>query len=114
MKILIVDDSKTSVKLIEELIKHTFKDFVYQSAFNGKEGLECYNKTKDFDLIITDYQMPCINGNCLIKQIKQINSNVLSICISSESFIKDDVFDFVLQKPIHKEEFISILQKIKK
>lgn len=114
MKILIVDDSKTSVKLTEEFIKHTFKDFTYKSAFNGKQGLECYNKTKDFDLVITDYQMPCINGNCLIKQIKQINSNVLSICISSESFIKDDVFDFVLQKPIHKEEFISILQKIKK
>jgi len=68
MKILIVDDSLTIRRIITNALKTVgFSDTI--EASNGKEALEKLNTAK-VDFIITDWNMPEMNGLDLIKEVR--------------------------------------------
>lgn len=65
ISILFVEDDKSIAKEMELLLSEIFVDI--KVAYNGIEALEEYNKfykenNRYFDLIITDIQMPKMNG----------------------------------------------------
>ncbi len=69
MKVLFVDDSPTMRRIIaNSLIKIGFSDLV--AAENGVDAL---NKLKDtdVDLIITDWNMPEMNGEKLVIKLRE-------------------------------------------
>lgn len=57
-RILIIDDSPTMLKAINELLKHKYE---VATAINGKIGLR-YLQNKKVDLILLDYEMPNMSG----------------------------------------------------
>lgn len=67
--ILIVDDSKSIVKAIQE--EAEFEGFDTMSAFDGEEALEVLNHS-EFDLVICDIKMPNLDGFQLYKKAKKI------------------------------------------
>jgi two-component system, chemotaxis family, chemotaxis protein CheY len=68
IKILIVDDSITIRRIITNALKTVgFTDTV--EASNGKEALEKLTSAK-VDFIITDWNMPEMNGLDLIKEVR--------------------------------------------
>jgi two-component system, chemotaxis family, chemotaxis protein CheY len=68
MKILIVDDSITIRRIITNALKTVgFPDTV--EAANGKDALEKLTNT-NVDFIITDWNMPEMNGLDFIKQVR--------------------------------------------
>jgi two-component system chemotaxis response regulator CheY len=70
MKILIVDDSTTMVRIISNTLKRLgYTDLV--TGFNGIEGVEQLKKNNDIDLIITDWNMPEMNGLEFVKYIRK-------------------------------------------
>lgn len=68
-KILIVDDSK----MIRHVVSKSSKNLGYETieASNGKEGLEQLSLNSDVSLILSDINMPIMNGLEMIEQIKQ-------------------------------------------
>jgi len=58
-KILVVDDSMVIRKMINKTLSTEGHEIV--QAENGQEGLELFNSSP-FDLIITDINMPIMNG----------------------------------------------------
>ena len=66
-KVLIVDDENINRAVINEALKDSFEVF---EASNGKEALEILNKEHDIDVLITDIQMPVMNGEELIKKVR--------------------------------------------
>ena len=73
--ILIVDDEQTYLDTIAETLKE--KNFKIVQAFNGKMG---YTLAKKFmpDIIITDWEMPEMNGIDMIMELKkdQLTKNI--------------------------------------
>jgi two-component system chemotaxis response regulator CheY len=68
IKILIVDDSITIRRIITNALKTVgFTDTI--EASNGKEALEKLASSK-VDFVITDWNMPEMNGLDLIKEIR--------------------------------------------
>ncbi|MBQ4835840.1 response regulator [Pseudoalteromonas luteoviolacea] len=68
MKILVVDDTYFMRELIcESLQEQGFKELT--QASNGEEALNALSN-KHYDLIVTDWNMPKINGVELIKKMK--------------------------------------------
>lgn len=86
-KILAVDDSTTIQKLVSFTLK--MKKHEVTLASDGLEALEYFNNYH-FDLIITDLNMPRMNGIELIKSIREgdINNKIPIILLTTES---DDV-----------------------
>ncbi len=66
-KILIVEDNK---ELLDYLVSHFCKSFKVFHAFDGRQGLELAN-VKEPDLIITDVQMPVMDGFEFSKKIRE-------------------------------------------
>jgi len=80
LNIIVVDDTILNVVLLEEICKdegHNVDSFT-----NPLEALESI-KQKEYDLAFIDYMMPELNGIELIKQIKQIQPNVISVMITA-------------------------------
>jgi two-component system chemotaxis response regulator CheY len=69
-KILVVDD----FQIIREMLKSTLslKGYEINTASNGKEAIQILSESPDgYDLVLSDYNMPEMNGYELLKSIRQ-------------------------------------------
>jgi DNA-binding response OmpR family regulator len=72
LKILVVEDDPDLLGILGEFLIMQGADVV--QALNGKEALEILN-SKSFDLVLSDVQMPVMDGVELIRAIKQKDKN---------------------------------------
>lgn len=70
MKMLIVDDEKETVELLMNFFRIKLTGFSIDGAYNGQEALDKFNQN-EYDLILTDIDMPLMNGLELIKEIQK-------------------------------------------
>lgn len=123
--VLVVDDSRSMrAALIRFLSTRCFK--VYQAA-DGLEALEMLKDEPGIKLVITDNEMPNMDGFSLVREIRKVHSKddlaVIGISAKTNSmlsvkFINNGANDF-LQKPFVKEELycrvdhnLDMLQRI--
>ncbi len=83
---------------------------------DGEDGLELF-KNGEFDLIITDINMPRMNGIGMISQIRKLNKKVTILVLSAhddtsyfESTIKAGIDGYLL-KPLDLQQFMELLVK---
>ena len=110
--ILLVDDDKTILELLSDLLLSY--DYNVVAAGCGKEALKEYYNNPNFELIIVDKTMPDIDGLELIKKIRESNSKVPIILTSgSHETINQDLTDYRINKKIKKPfNFEQLLDEI--
>lgn len=105
MKILIVDDSDTSILLHEICVRKVLPEAIQFIAINGEAGLNIFKENQDINIVISDYEMPKMNGIEMISEIRKLKSNIIGICISSKNMDTiPNEFDVCLIKPVIKED----------
>lgn len=67
-KILVVDDEKDIVEILQEILRHEGYDVI--TASDGNEGLKKASENKP-DLIVADVMMPHMDGYELVKRLKE-------------------------------------------
>jgi CheY-like chemotaxis protein len=77
--ILLVDDNRDGLLVRSALLAEV--GCTVQIAPNGEEGLKLF-KAADFDVVVTDYRMPRMNGVELIQKIRKVNPNARVILLS--------------------------------
>jgi len=120
MKVLIVDDEPGQLSLTVEVARSM--GFDIETAENGKEALAKL-KTTGFDLVLTDIQMPILDGFELIKAIRTGENlkNLPVIALSGRTDIELDTYkkagfqNKLLKpyKPIDLKQNISSLLEVK-
>lgn len=78
--ILVVDDSAMMRQLIALAMQKTLCDVLVSEAANGREALERI-RTQRFDLVLTDMQMPEMDGRQLIEAVRQLPGSKLPIIV---------------------------------
>lgn len=115
MKVLIVDDSGT-MRTIQKrcLNKLGIEDIV--EAEDGRKGLEAFERGT-FDIILSDWNMPNMDGLALLKEIRQRNTTVPVLMITTEaerarvvSAIEAGVSDYLV-KPFTPEGLKEKLER---
>ena len=84
-KLMIVDDSSTMRKIIARILRQAeiSVDAILEAG-NGLEALEHLAAHSDIDLILSDVNMPEINGPELVKRVREThNSQTLPIIMVS-------------------------------
>jgi len=69
MSILVVDDSSTMRRIIKNTLNRIGRKDVIEGA-DGLEGWEQLQKNDDIDIIITDWNMPNMNGLEFVRKIR--------------------------------------------
>ncbi len=104
-RILVVEDHDQMRKYIQTVLM----DYETVEAENGKEALELI-KSQTFDLILTDYMMPVMNGEALVREIKKLgyNTPILVLTARTDNHGKLNMLrmgiDGYLHKPFLEEE----------
>lgn len=114
-KILIVDDEIVHLDAIIDIIEDEKYDYEVFSALNGKKALEIATKEIP-DLIISDWEMPEMNGIELIKHLKSetktadipviMCTGIMTTSENLETALNIGAVDYV-RKPIDKIELIA-------
>ena len=78
-RILLVDDNHDGLVVRKSLLEEI--GYRVQVARNGEEGLKLYNSS-DFEIVVTDYRMPQMDGVELIGHIRKQNPNARIILLS--------------------------------
>ena len=68
-RLLVVDDSESMRRSVRNLL-HTFGFPLIDEASDGAEALELFERTA-YDLVLTDWQMPRLDGLELVRAIRQ-------------------------------------------
>lgn len=80
---LVVDDSSTMVRIISNTLKRIGIKKVY-TASDGVEGLKEFNSNKDISIVLTDWNMPNMNGLDLVKAIRKKDEDIPIVMITTE------------------------------
>ncbi len=106
-KILIVDDDEKIRKLCANALKR--QGYKISVAENAQEALKIFNE-KQFDLALLDIVMPKVNGLELLKKLKKIDNNLMTIMITgypqietAVKAIKLGAYDYIA-KPFSLDE----------
>lgn len=113
-KILIVEDE---VNLNRGLV-HVIKKMGYEvyAAETGEQALKLI-KRHAFDLVVSDFKLPGIDGKQVLKAVKQFDAGIMVIMITAYgtvdtavSAMKEGAEDYIL-KPFDMEEFKVVVKK---
>src|ERR1051326_5341148 len=79
-KILVVDDEESIREFFEIMLKREGYEVITSS--NGREALEELKKHQ-FDLVISDIQMPEVSGMELLTKVKELDSEMQVLMITA-------------------------------
>jgi two-component system chemotaxis response regulator CheY len=83
MKVLVVDDSSTMRRIIVNTLGRLgYKDVV--QAADGVEAWDAMQKNPDIGVVITDWNMPNMNGLELVKKIRAEDQDIPIIMVTTE------------------------------
>jgi len=109
--ILVVDDSMVFRKHMKRMLENLFYKVI--TVAHGEEAINLLHTKVDVSLVLTDYNMPVMNGMELTAAIRE-NYNKNELCIIAISsnqdeeinalFLKEGANDYI-KKPFSKEEF---------
>jgi PAS domain S-box-containing protein len=117
LSLLYVEDDDSTRDELEFFLKNKVKELYV--AKNGQEGFDFFEKYKP-DLIITDIQMPVMNGIKMVKLIKETNQTIPIVIITAFNdseylleAIKLNVTNY-LTKPLNLFSLSEVLSTISK
>jgi CheY-like chemotaxis protein len=113
MRILIVEDHPDLRELLASLLTAEGHEVV--SARDGAEALRIFTEGGDFDYVVTDYQMPRMNGVVLIVNIRRAKPGQNVVLVSGDpptlpDHIREATGEFpVLRKPYRNADLLALL-----
>lgn len=113
-QVLIVEDDAVTSRLLSRVLEK--EGFRFDTAHNGKEALSLF-EIYLYPVVVTDIEMPELDGNELISRIRSISDATAIIVTSAHGesdlvidVMKKGVHDYLL-KPINADELIIKVKK---
>ncbi|MEO6228753.1 MAG: adenylate/guanylate cyclase domain-containing protein [Ferruginibacter sp.] len=118
-KILVVDDETDLEILIKQKFRQKIREHKYEFVFaiNGRHALEQLALHADVDIVLSDINMPEMDGLTLLSKLSEQNSLLKSVIVSAYGDMENirtamnrGAFDFVT-KPVNFEDLELTMEK---
>src|SRR5680860_744416 len=118
-KILVVDDEADLEVLIKQKFRKKIREKEYEFLFaeNGKVALEKLIEEPDVDIVLSDINMPEMDGLTLLSKISELRPLLKSVIVSAYGDMENirtamnrGAFDFVT-KPINFQDLTITIDK---
>ncbi len=117
--ILVVDDEPDLEHLVQQRMRREMRKglYTFKFAHNGVEALELLKRDMDIDMVLSDINMPQMDGLTLLEQIPKVDPNIRSVIISAYGDMKNirtamnrGAFDFIT-KPIDFQDLRITIER---
>lgn len=118
-KILVVDDEADLEVLIKQKFRQKIREHKYEFVFavNGKHALEQLESNADIDVVLSDINMPEMDGLTLLSRINEQNTLLKAVIVSAYGDMENirtamnrGAFDFVT-KPVNFEDLELTMER---
>ena len=118
-KILVVDDEADLEVLIKQKFRQKIREHKYEFVFaiNGVKALEQLEQHTDVDIVLSDINMPEMDGLTLLSRINEQNTLLKSVIVSAYGDMENirtamnrGAFDFIT-KPVNFEDLEVTMEK---
>ncbi len=118
-KILVVDDEPDLELLVKQKFRRKIRDNLYEFIFarNGEEALQKVKEHPDLDIILSDINMPVMDGLTLLSRLPEANPMLKAVVVSAYGDMQNirtamnrGAFDFVV-KPVDFEDLDLTMEK---
>ncbi len=118
-KILVVDDEEDLEVLVRQKFRRKIRENVYEFVFarNGAEALEQVQAHPDLDIVLSDINMPVMDGLTLLSRLPEANPVLKAVVVSAYGDMQNirtamnrGAYDFVC-KPVDFEDLDLTMQK---
>jgi len=117
MKILVVDDTRIILSVIEAILTQEHQEII--TASDGREGLRAF-RTHQPDMIITDIEMPWQNGLSMMASIRRTHPKVLTLYMTGnpgpyQHQLQEEADAFgagLLHKPFTRSDLIQAMTAV--
>ena len=111
-QVMVVDDEPMAASLIVNIIKRKYSDFeIMGTSYDGEEALELMEEKGEPDVLITDIQMPVMNGLKLVEETKKRYPEVIMRIAEAEHEIRHHGYAHERFAGKTTEEQIEIIEK---
>jgi adenylate cyclase len=118
-KILVVDDEADLELLVKQKFRRKIRENIYEFVFaqNGEEALVKVKEHPDLDIILSDINMPVMDGLTLLSRLPEANPMLKAVVVSAYGDMQNirtamnrGAFDFVV-KPVDFEDLDLTMEK---
>jgi len=118
-KILVVDDETDLEVLIKQKFRQKIRERKYEFIFadNGKIALDKLHEEQDIDIMLSDINMPVMDGLTLLSKLNEQHSMVKSVIVSAYGDMENirtamnrGAFDFIT-KPVNFQDLEVTMEK---
>jgi adenylate cyclase len=118
-KILVVDDEADLELLVKQKFRRKIRENIYEFVFaqNGEEALIKVQEHPDLDIILSDINMPVMDGLTLLSRLPEANPMVKAVVVSAYGDMQNirtamnrGAFDFVM-KPVDFDDLDLTMEK---
>jgi len=118
-KILVVDDEPDLELLVKQKFRRKIRENLYEFVFaqNGEEALQKVKEHPDLDIILSDINMPVMDGLTLLSRLPEANPMLKAVVVSAYGDMQNirtamnrGAFDFVV-KPVDFEDLDLTMEK---
>lgn len=118
-KILVVDDETDLEVLVKQKFRQKIREHKYEFLFaiNGKQALEKLEEHKDVDIVLSDINMPEMDGLTLLTKLNEQKSLLKAVIVSAYGDMENirtamnrGAFDFIT-KPVNFEDLELTMEK---
>lgn len=119
IRVLLVEDDKNLCFILKSSLEQMIGGYEIATAPNGREGLELLEQ-KEFDVIVSDVEMPVMDGMTMVQHIRQRYPRLAVIFITGLTTARDVIngyqsgADFYIKKPFLPEELNAHIQAVLK
>lgn len=119
MRIFLAEDNEDNYLIVKSNLKKVQEPVELLWAHDGEVGIEMLEREDNIDIFLIDIEMPKIGGLELTTWIRGqerfANKPIIAVTASVFAEMKkmyiEKGFDFILEKPFARKEFLDILQK---
>lgn len=117
LRILCADDNSELVELVSDMLR--FYGFRVECAYDGGQALEAISQEPEkFDLLITDMEMPVMEGNALVAKARQagFSGKVIvyagALTLDARQSFGELAVEAIVDKPANHRQLISIVARL--
>lgn len=119
LNVLVAEDEAYPRRVLTALLQRMRPEYSIISVENGQQALDCIQES-NFHILITDIEMPIVNGITLMKEIHESNKNIKVIILSgydhfeyAQKALKYSAVDYIL-KPIEPDKILGVIERVER